>query len=125
MPPHDGINDLICYVGYPLISNSRTIKDQVRAEVVVAISSCKNKLTASSTTPKIEITEFECAKEFLKKHQNLLVNKADKGNVTVVMNRSEYESKCQDILNDSTTYEMIKKDPTKTIEKQISDQINT
>lgn len=100
-------------------------KDIVRSEIVSTISNYnKKKPTHNSAQSKVDLEKFRLAKEFLKKHQNLLVTKADKGNVTVVMEKTHYQSKCLDLLNDNTTYEVINKDPTKGIEKQTNSIIN-
>lgn len=40
------------------------------------------------------------------------------------MEKSQYLSKCQDLLNDASTYENVKTDPTKGIEKQCNGIIN-
>ncbi len=37
---------------------------------------------------------------------------ADKGRATVILNTTEYKTKCQDLLNDIITYKQLKKDPT-------------
>ena len=45
---------------------------------------------------------------------------ADKGNATVVMERSDYDKKVRGLLNDTTTYNRLPKDPTQTQENKIS-----
>lgn len=45
---------------------------------------------------------------------------ADKGKVTVVMNRDDYNSKMETLLQ-STDYESVKKDPTAKLEKKLND----
>ena len=44
---------------------------------------------------------------------------ADKGNVTVVMRRSDYDEKMRGMLDDTTTYKKLKKEPTATQETRI------
>ena len=48
----------------------------------------------------------------LKKDNEITILPADKGRATVVLDRSEYENKIQNILKDTKTYEPLKKDPT-------------
>ncbi|XP_037929293.1 uncharacterized protein LOC119666107 [Teleopsis dalmanni] len=51
-------------------------------------------------------------KKFLKKNSDMLILDADKGNVTVAMNKNDYKNKMQQFLNDITTYNILKQDPT-------------
>ena len=55
----------------------------------------------------------------LKKRQSIVILKADKGNVTVVMDREEYHRKCAALLQ-PPTYTTLK-DPTLKIEKKVFD----
>ena len=45
---------------------------------------------------------------------------ADKGNATVVMKRSDYDEKMRGMLDDTTTYRKLRKDPTATQEARIA-----
>jgi len=56
---------------------------------------------------------YNSTKNFLKKHPEILVTRADKGNVTVALNYKEYFSKMEELLSDKTTYEVINHDPLK------------
>ena len=46
--------------------------------------------------------------------------KADKGDSFVVMDRSEYETKIENLLNDQTTYTVIRKPPLKKVERELN-----
>ena len=46
----------------------------------------------------------------------------DKGNATVVMKRSDYDEKTRGMLDDTTTYRKLRKDPTATQDTQNSSQ---
>lgn len=54
-------------------------------------------------------------KKFLRKHPDILFIRADKGNVTVVMNKKDYMTKMEKLLSDKNTYKIDKKDPRKNI----------
>lgn len=41
-----------------------------------------------------------------------MILNSDKGNVTVMMEKSEYDMKMQKIVNDISTYRVLKRDPT-------------
>lgn len=45
-----------------------------------------------------------------------IVLKADKGNKTVIMEKSEYSSKMLALLNDNKTYKLVNRDPTTSIQ---------
>ena len=55
---------------------------------------------------------------FLSAHPNIVFTLADKGNVTVAMDRDAYKNKMTALLGDSDTYVSIKKDPTKKLTKK-------
>ena len=61
--------------------------------------------------PKSNITRLEYqALNCLRNDASIHILKADKGNATVVMDRSEYDQKIKDIL-DTDTYTNLKKNP--------------
>jgi len=49
-------------------------------------------------------------KEFTKNNPDLLFTKADKGNVTVVLEKNDYVRRIEDMLSDANTYTVIHKD---------------
>ena len=51
--------------------------------------------------------------EQLKRDDTIMILPADKGRVTVVMKKSEYQEKCEHLLNDEKTYKKLKGDPTR------------
>jgi hypothetical protein len=55
---------------------------------------------------------------FLKANPSLLVLTADKGNVTVVMDRHEYNRKVHSLLCDTNTYQLQTKEPTPSIQRK-------
>jgi len=48
-------------------------------------------------------------KLFIKKHSSIIFTRADKGNITVALDKNEYITKMEDILHDQDTYINIKK----------------
>ena len=55
----------------------------------------------------------------LKKDKSIKILPADKGKCTVVLDTDTYKSKCLDLLNDTKTYEKLKKDPTPKFKKEL------
>jgi len=56
---------------------------------------------------------------FIKNNPDIIYTRADKGNITVALNRIEYLSKMENMFNDTETYDRINKDPLKKITNDI------
>ena len=54
-------------------------------------------------------------RRFLEQNPNLILTRADKGNITVALDRDVYIYKMNAMLGDTETYPMIKRDPTRKI----------
>ncbi|XP_072766477.1 uncharacterized protein [Anoplolepis gracilipes] len=63
---------------------------------------------------------FSLSKKFLSDNNDLLVTKADKGQSTVVMNKTDYLLKMESLLSDEFTYKKINKNPTKPLMNKIN-----
>ena len=61
---------------------------------------------------------------FLKENPNLILTRADKGNVTVALNRDDYIQKMEALLNDRETYTVVRRDPSKTITSNLRDLLS-
>lgn len=59
-------------------------------------------------------------KIFLKENPDILILKADKGNTTVAMTKSQYIEKTQTLLSDHNTYTLLDKDPTIAIQNKLN-----
>ena len=64
---------------------------------------------------------MEQTRKFLKKNKNLYILNADKGNVTVAMEKQDYHRKMCEILNDIMTYRIIRTDPTNSLSSKNND----
>lgn len=63
--------------------------------------------------PRSNVTKEEMkAVDALKKDQTITILPADKGRTTVVMDRESYQTQMENMLGDTSTYEILKKDPT-------------
>lgn len=58
-------------------------------------------------------------KDFLNKNPNLIITRADKGNVSVALDRDTYINKIEEMLLDTDTYKIITKDPTKKLTNKL------
>jgi hypothetical protein len=68
-------------------------------------------------------TDEHKAIDNLRKDKTRIVMKADKGNCFVVMDRSDYDDKMNELMNDRNTYEKVTKPPFKTIERQLNKRL--
>lgn len=59
-------------------------------------------------------------RSFLKSHKDIMILRADKGNVTVSMLKSDYRSRAMLMLDDRTTYREINSDPTTSIQNKLN-----
>ena len=73
-----------------------------------------------SHNPRKNITKEEAqALADLRKDQARVILTADKGVALVVMDRTEYSNKAQDLLEDGGTYKEIKTDPTNKLKNKL------
>jgi len=68
------------------------------------------------------LKEFNACKRFLKDKDELLT-KADKGQITVILDKQIYINKMNRILSDDSTYKLIKKDPLRMITNKMNNML--
>ena len=79
----------------------------------------------SSKLPKDNITKSQrVALKEMKGWDDQVTLAADKGNATLVMERSDYNGKVRKLLNNTTTYRHLPKDPTQTQETRLSRKLH-
>ena len=59
----------------------------------------------------------------LRKDASILVLPADKGRATVVLNQQDYEQRMEDMLSDRSTYQVLQKDPTPCLQRQMNSSL--
>ena len=74
----------------------------------------------SSNLPRNEIKALTT----LAKDQSIVILPSDKGRATVILNTEDYKDKLQQLLKDGS-YQKLKRDPTKKIERRINDDLRT
>lgn len=99
--------------------------EEIRAQVVNITTNFIQNYKQSNNTDKFLLAQVSKTKKFLEENQQIIVINADKGNTTLVMNRSEYESSMNKLISDESTYEKTKRDPTNRIEKKVNEMITT
>ena len=84
---------------------SEPVKDNIRSRIASTLQ--------SASLPDNNLTNDERqALKRLKTDKDILILPADKGRVTVVMDRTDYHDKMNGLVNDKQTYEELKRDPT-------------
>jgi len=63
---------------------------------------------------------LKAIKEFCTNNENIIFTKADKGNITVALEKTYYIDSVNTMLKDSTTYEIIEKNPVKKVEQKLN-----
>jgi len=62
-------------------------------------------------------------KHFCQNNRNIIFTRADKGNVTVAIDRVTYINKVEEILKDNNTYTVVDKNPIKSIENNLNNML--
>ena len=93
--------------------------DELRHRILSISSKYLKKSIHNSDLEKSIEKGIKLTREFLKNNIELLVTKADKGNVTVILNKQNYLDKMQNLLDDSSTYEKIDLGPLQKSQKII------
>lgn len=77
-----------------------------------------------SATERVLLRMVVSTKKFLIDHPDLIITRADKGNTTVALDKDDYLRKMNDLLSDSDTYIVVKRDPTNKIISSLRDLLN-
>ncbi|XP_037052022.1 uncharacterized protein LOC119085679 [Bradysia coprophila] len=93
---------------------------ELRNKVCNVITNFKKLPTKHSTIDEVIKANHIATVTFLAQNPQLLVLNADKGNVTVLMQKLDYEIKMMTLLSDSTTYVPLDHDPTASIQDKVN-----
>ena len=69
---------------------------------------------------KIITPELKEAGKQLKNHPDILVRKADKANIFVVMDKAEYNRKLESIINDKSKFELLNRNPVSDLKVKVN-----
>lgn len=98
-------------------------EDSIRARVINITRNFINNYEVSKNSDKFLLMMVNKTRKFLKENQQIVVINADKGNATIILNRTDYDKSMELMLSDASTYEKMKRDPTVRIEKKVNDMI--
>lgn len=80
----------------------------------------------SQTNPthkKLSSLHFS-TKRFINNNPEIIITRADKGNITVAIDKKTYEQKMLELLEDKDTYIIVKKDPTNKLINNVHDLLS-
>lgn len=107
------IDEYICDIECKMPNIDEKGSNRLGAKIVNLISNYKTKL--SNIKPDQEITKVL---SFIKQHKDLVITRADKGNVTVIMDTDKYKNSVKELLKDKTIYIPLRSDYTSDTEKR-------
>ena len=93
-----------------IIDINPNLKDQLRSE--------STKVRGATRSNIIKPHLKEAAKS-LRDDESIVIRKADKSNMYVIMDKSEYQQKLNDILNDTSKFQQISKNPVDELKKKL------
>ena len=95
---------------------SESAKDNIRSRIASTIQ--------SASLPDSNLTKDERqALKRLKTDENIVILPADKGRVTVVMDKTDYYDKMDALVNDKQTYQVLKRDPTPALQRKLNSKL--
>lgn len=92
--------------------------DDTRAILANHITNYLNKDSKLDKTDQFLHITYRRLDKFLQRNQNIVILNSDKCKRTVIMYKSEYESKMSDLLNDRSTYDIVSVNPIKKLIKE-------
>ena len=115
-PHHISKNDIIVATERACKSLSTNEATRLRTEIVGAIKS--SKVTKSNISKAVKT-----ALRSLKQEDSITILPADKGRATVAMDKTEYEKKVNNMLNDAHTYEKLQANPTSSYKRKLIEKL--
>ena len=103
-------SDLLNLEKNNVVEINPNLKDQLRGES----TKCRGKTQSNILTPKLR-----AAAQNLRNDETIVIRKADKSNMYVIMNRDEYKSKLDDLLKDNTKFKHITRNTTEELKKEV------
>ena len=68
---------------------------------------------------------LQFAMKRLKTDENIIISPAEKGRVSVVMDKTDYNDKMDSLVDDKQTYEVLKRDPTPAMQRKLNNKLLT
>ena len=95
---------------------SEPIKDNIRSKIASTIQS-------ASLTDNNLIKDERQALKRLRNDDGIVILPSDKGRVTVVMDKTDYHDKMDELVSDKQTYEVLKRDSTPALQRKFNSKL--
>ena len=115
-PKHVPIDDIESSVE-SVLARKRELPESTKDDIRSRIASTPQ--SASLTDCNLTKDELHALKR-LKSNKNIVILPADKGRVTVVMDKKDYTDKIDSLVNEKQTYEPLKRDPTPALQPRLN-----
>ena len=119
VPKHISITEIIAATEATARSLDSQSVDLLRFGVSHALSKAKPPPANFDKKMHMAVKKMYMAVKGLEKDKDIVILPADKSNVTVMMDRSVYEEKLNDMLRDVATYRKLRRDLTTRIETKV------
>jgi len=100
--------------------NNNSQKLKIRNTVVTQLHKFMNNEQQMDDVQKELWRLLNKTRSFCKDNSNIIFTKADKGNITVALDRNHYINSINLLLKDESTYEIIQKNPVKNLEQRLN-----
>lgn len=105
--------EFIKYVEHNIDKLPRNICVTISNRVAPILNNLAHYSFKSSPVDRELTTASLVTRKFIKDNPDVIFTRADKGNVTVAVNKVDYLKNMDALLNDNATYTIVNKDPTK------------
>ncbi|XP_071637612.1 uncharacterized protein [Temnothorax longispinosus] len=113
------ITEFIKHIEGNINKCQESIRGAVRNESVSLLNKIANKKLTVTKIDKLILGWINSTKKFIKEHPEILFTRADKGSVTVALDKVEYVRNMELSLSDTSFYEVIVKDPVKKLSSEL------
>ena len=111
--------EFIKHIENNIIGRANNIINFVRNNSLPILNRFHNNFPSPTSTDKLILEWLRTIKSFINNHLNILNTNADKGNITVALDKNAYVSKMEEILSDTNTYAFVNKDPNKKLTRDL------
>ncbi|KMQ88038.1 reverse transcriptase [Lasius niger] len=99
------------------------IRHTIRNRTNPIINNLSNYTFKNSPLEREIISASLASKNFIHDNPDVIFTRADKGNVTVALDKTDYMYKMNALLNDNNTYSKVNKDPTKKLIRNLHEML--
>jgi len=99
-------------------------KIALKPQLVDALKNEGNKIRANSHSKILSKDQRKACKQ-LKNNNNIIIRKADKSNIYIILNKEDYKRKLDTILGDETKFQRLTEDPSNKLKDRLNKIIDS